>query len=631
MFGKRILSIVGLLFLGSQFSTVSAECDTWTSVNEGTYTIAAGCTLNGYYVAYEENDNGASGKVLNVDTNRSDKIGVLIQVDSETSTTARVVEDVGYFLSPDGKYISNDYQGHAKLLSDVEGCTDDNIGKLVIINDGQERRKRGITYQVCLGSKSDGTFASVSFSGSDSNKYLLTLDKVQLFSDSDTTGGVISVAEKSITWDNDNDDKDFCVDTDTKVISNRPSEYCNGNESDNCGSYYSCKNGICSNTSTAKKRTEGCDIEDSGTYSKCGKGYYIKTDKTLMYCTGSGCGPKPTVIGYLVNNGDADKYIKCVASGTKSGSYEGNSCDNIEITGLKQTCTDGDAGLGALIKDVSNNIQICNTATTGVNVVASDGTKTTGQYFIDGNVADKTFTKKAQGEDALVMIDIADGNIILNTKVGNFIYDDSTKALQATASSDQKDLYVCSLTADGYSVCGKDTTTIGYLTNAGDSDIPAVPYIKCVADTVGNKCTAIDSITSTEECAKEGDIIVDQGDYKICSYATAGAASLSKVDLTGPAHFLVDASATSIFVQTKPSDEAKAFYVIVNVKGGDITLNKDVKKYRYTIGSHVYFKGENGARVCKDTTSINTGVSEYVLTKDEGDKDDYYKLESTVA
>lgn len=622
MFGKKILSIVSLLVLGSR---VSAECGAWTP-NDDAYTLESGCQKNGYYVAFQENTNDQTGKVLNVDTNVSEKYGVLIKVDGADDTVATKVTDVGYFISGDGKYISNDYQGHAKILDEVEGCIEGNIGKLVKIDDGNARRKRTITYEVCLGEKSTlGEFASVPFSGSDTKKYLLTLDKDKLFSDDAAKGGVISIAEKAITWDNGNDDTDFCVDTDTKVVLTRPAEYCNNSGKDECGSYYSCTSGSCSDTSSAEKRTTGvCNIENSETYGSCQAGYYLKVDNTLMYCTGSRCDPQPNTIGYLVKYGDSENYIKCIAKGEKSGSYEGNVCSTIAISALKNECSAGKGGFGDLIKDDSGNIKICNTETTDVMVTASDETNSVAEYFINANVASGVFTNTAQGESSLVMINIAGGNVILNTKAGNFIYDSTATPtkLQSTLNGSGS-LYKCTLNAAGYSLCAADDKTIGYLTNAGDASPSALPYIKCVVSGSDNSCSAIASITSETECSKVGDII-KPAEYKICVYADKDAVNsetLTSIDLTN-GHFFVDASDNSgIFVQTA----AAGHYVIINVNGGDITLNKDVKKYRYAIGSQVYFKGEKDSDVCNDATSMKSGVTEYVLKKDEGDKDDYYK------
>lgn len=621
MFGKKILSIVGLLFLGN---TVSATC-TWTAVSGDEYTLTTStCNTSGYYVAFQADDNGDTDKKVNDATNVSSGYGVLFQVDGANDTVGRKVTDVGYFISGDGKYISNDYQGNAKILSDVAGCTDDNIGKLVQIDDGGARRKRTITYEVCLGEKSTlGEFASVPFSGSDTKKYLLTLDKDKLFSDDAAKGGVISIAEKAITWDNGNDDTDFCVDTDTKVVLTRPAEYCNNSGKDECGSYYSCTSGSCSDTSSAEKRTTGvCNIENSETYGSCQAGYYLKVDNTLMYCTGSRCDPQPNTIGYLVKYGDSENYIKCIAKGEKSGSYEGNVCSTIAISALKNECSAGKGGFGDLIKDDSGNIKICNTETTDVMVTASDETNSVAEYFINANVASGVFTNTAQGESSLVMINIAGGNVILNTKAGNFIYDSTATPtkLQSTLNGSGS-LYKCTLNAAGYSLCAADNKTIGYLTNAGDD--ATVPYIKCVVNSSNNSCTAIASITSVTGCSKVGDIIKPAG-YKICVYADTNAVNdktLTSIDITN-GHFFVDASATGIFVQ---NEAAEGHYIIININDGDITLNKDVKKYRYAIGSQVYFKGENRSDVCASDTTLKTDVTEYVLKKDDGDKDDYYK------
>lgn len=635
MFGKKVLSIIALLFI-----TVKAEPNAcvFSDVTAGTCSITSGCLeqeYNKYFAISGNTATYATGAVTS---------GILVQV-NEDGTDCSVVNTPGYYKSvaADGSteiYISRNHDGTAVSVVEPDAaCTggglytggklcaeDDDTTNVIALETGE-----GINYYV-INDKSE-------IFRSDEGKVVIKADATSFTApalsagsylvkdstgilDGVSAGQFAAVTEAGALDASKTGDEEYCVDSTTKAILGRSEEYCNGNEADNCGSYYTCNNSVCTETTDAigrRTNTSTCNV-DEGTYTSC-SGYYLKTDKTLLYCSGGQCNAKTNVIGYLVNAADPEKYIKCSSKGSKvtvdAVDYDGNDCDNIEISGLEDECTDEPAGFGALIKDGDGNIKVCINANDGVSVTSA------AQYFIDANVADKTFTKVAQGAGALAMIDIAaSGNVILNTKAGNYIYDSIAHALHGTVDSNVKDLYVCALNENGVNVCAQDTNTIGYLANAGDTEPSTVKYIKCVPNEANNSCTAIADLPEGDTCTKVGDI-VDKS--KICVYADKDAVTgttLTKASLDDGARFFVDASATGVFVK----DAAAGYYVIVNVKGSDITLNREAspKKYRYAVGTRVYFKGEGGATTCNP--GIQEGVDEYILKSEADDNTGYYTI-----
>jgi len=660
MFGKKVLSIIALLFI-----TVKAEPNAcvFSDVTAGTCSITSGCLeqeYNKYFAISGNTATYATGAVTS---------GILVQV-NEDGTDCSVVNTPGYYKSvaADGSteiYISRNHDGTAVSVVEPDAaCTggglytggklcaeDDDTTNVIALETGEE-----INYYVINDKseifrsdegkvviKADATsFTLITLPAN--NLYLVNnKEKAATIVDSAASTPVLTsgsylvkdlggkltgvsagqfaaVYETGALDASKTGNEEYCVDSTTKAILGRKVEYCSGNE-DNCGSYYTCNSSVCiETTNVIERRTNPstCNV-DEGTYTSC-SGYYLKTDKTLLYCSGGECSAKTNVIGYLVNAADPTKYIKCSSKGSKvtvnAVDYDGNDCDNIVISGLEEECTDGSAGFGALIKD-GEGVKICINANDGVSVT------TAAQYFIDANVADKTFTKVAQGAGALAMIDIAaSGNVILNTKAGNYIYDSIAHALHGTVDSNAKDLYVCALNENGVNVCAQDTNTIGYLANAGDTEPSTVKYIKCVPNEANNSCTAIADLPEGDTCTKVGDI-VDKS--KICVYAdkvAVGSTTLTKASLDDGARFFVDASATGIFVK----DAAAGYYVIVNVKGSDITLNREAspKKYRYAVGTRVYFKGEGGATTCNP--GIQEGVDEYILKSEAGDNTGYYTI-----
>jgi len=231
MFGKKILSIIGLLLVGSQISSVKADC-TISSVTGSDYVLAGeDCVNNGYYVAFV---NGGGDNQLNDDTGVTGGKGKLIKVDGSDSTKAVLVNDIGYFKSPDGKIISNDYNGDAKLVESATGengkeCNG-NVGKLVTISGAVE---------LCL---TDTIGVALKDSGSGKN-YLMKNAAGNIFTiDNNKSNIVIKDGDKALTFNSDYGDSEYCV-YGSNEIQDRIANFCSGTILD---AMYSCEAGLCS-------------------------------------------------------------------------------------------------------------------------------------------------------------------------------------------------------------------------------------------------------------------------------------------------------------------------------------------------------------------------------------------------
>lgn len=244
MFGKKILSIIGLLLVGSQISSVKAAC-TISSVSGDNYTLEGDeCETNGYYVAFV---NGDGDNQLNDATGVTGGKGKLIKVSGSDKTSAVVVTDIGYFISPDGQYISNDHNGDAKLVVPATGesgqeCSG-KVGELVTITTGGAtgRKKRGTTVELCLTST-----ISVALKDSGSGKnYLMENAAGNIFSNADSEtypNIVIKDGDKSLTFNSDYGDSEYCV-YGSNEIQDRITNFCSGTILD---AMYSCEAGLCS-------------------------------------------------------------------------------------------------------------------------------------------------------------------------------------------------------------------------------------------------------------------------------------------------------------------------------------------------------------------------------------------------
>jgi hypothetical protein len=606
MFSKKLLSIVGLLLVGSQISKVSATCIPAFSVS---CTIAPeySCQTNeyGYYFVDD----------------------TLVKVTGET--TCEKVQTSGYYKTKSNKYY---YVKHDKTFST----------EITPVSSEYALGKISTAGKLCVDADPDH---GIDISSNNGNLYIVpntdtilasTGSNVLVKSEEDaltffnptadnyvvvdtggilggTAGDIVAVTTALVKDETITGTEEYCVDSETRAILEKKKEFCEGGSEDHCEFYYTCTTGVCEDTTTKIKRRSGCDPTDSDTFSNCATGYHVDNSKILYDCTqNSSCTPQHNIIGYVKDIENSNNYIKCIATSNLDNGLVKNECESIPITGLKTVCNEEGAGVGALINHGTDGVSICLTddADGHKKLVGAAAT-----YFISSETVN-TFVKTAsEVEGSLVMLntDVND-QVVLNTQEGNFIYDDSSNGLQTAGN--EGILYDCAK-ADGEVYCKKDQTTIGYLTNADTT----VPYIVCEKNGNNNKCVAAAQATLEVACSKVGDVVYSTG-LKICVNNESDVLTATALS---NAHYFVDASVSSSpFV--KSSHTESGYFVIVDTTTTDVILRREEnpKKYRYAIKNRVYFKGEDESATCQDSTTKD-GVDEYYLTKESGDIAGYYK------
>ncbi|OUM69769.1 hypothetical protein PIROE2DRAFT_68493 [Piromyces sp. E2] len=469
MFGKKTLSLVGLLFLGSQFTKVSAagtctfgsvsapstcEVSSCTVGDYGLYyknslvvevTGAAAChivTTPGYYKIgdkyYSINHEGTTTEIEEVMTiiRKSycrDKVGKFVKIGSAgeesiclTASTATAAFSSGdYYLINASE--GNTYAASAKKVIIAFGANsvtkvDSSTNYHLVVSEVGDVKTEGQNVVV------DTTLAKAFLTGT--NKYLV-INGVSAVK----AGGV----GKAIVVDNTgaldqsfNGKGDVCVDTTTKIITTRPENYCG---SDCCEKYYACIGDICTETTTTfDERAGECDpTHDTKQHNCTPGGYYIVSDgnellsepnnlknNKLYHCSGSPgsatCTQDQTTVGYLANadtaNAEAVPYIQCSAKAT--------TIDNgLDVQVTTNECVpiakpDGTCAVGKLIYEVTQ-YKLCIDGTNKMAVGAASS------YLVNAMTA-STFVpaeKKPTGNTVyyvLVNMD-TDGNVILNEQV----------------------------------------------------------------------------------------------------------------------------------------------------------------------------------------------------------------------
>jgi len=358
MFGKKILGIVGLLFLGSQITTVSATC----AVEYVDGAIAGCSSCNGV---------NADGTYF-VEKSGSSTKDILVSV-TESASTAICTEITvaGYYKAMNNKFYKNDSSGAVEIdTTDKTVCSTAGAG----------------------GFTSGGSFC---LAANDSLAVELNQNQNYLFTDVDNIFGSGANAEVIIhspvgtyafvknSGYTTNTEYEFCVDS-AKIIQPRAENWC---ASEDC-SYYTCANGVCVDISSRST----CDPTNAALYSNCNVGFYIRSSTTLLSEPGNGdlyeCSGSPPITcakvgtgtgengnkipkGYLINadleNFEAVPFIQC----------NGENCSG--VAGDPASNCSGKT-IGDLIVTTEGNVstyQVCHTNTddAGITLATYDSSQ----------------------------------------------------------------------------------------------------------------------------------------------------------------------------------------------------------------------------------------------------------------
>ncbi|KAG4092928.1 hypothetical protein H8356DRAFT_1294341 [Neocallimastix lanati (nom. inval.)] len=416
MFVKKFLSIFTLLFLGRHLTTVSAACEP----TYGTGYECGSCTDEGdigglHYVNSKVIEVYESGKCREVTTPGYYKI-----------------ESNYYSVGQDGNHseaplnIGSNCASAGDLYTGGYLCLKDNDTTNVINISGND----GNLYVVPnVGTLLHNSATNVLVKSRENALVLVTTTASTNYLAKDT-GGILSSAGNFIAVNSDIelDDsitgKEYCVDDESKIITERPKNYCDtvSDPAINCDKYYTCTDGVCIDTTTTLSGTDG--------------GYYIVYNNellpdvatnsgsgTLYHCSGTpvSCSIDNTTIGYLKNadtehnTDDGIPYIECKATTTtvtvNSVTVAQNSCKAI-VKPSDEACSN--SLVGSLI--YNSEYKLCIDASTSVQVGAAN-------YLVDAN---KVSTFEATGVQSgyFVVVEVdTDGNFIRRAQTGKkYIY-----------------------------------------------------------------------------------------------------------------------------------------------------------------------------------------------------------------
>jgi len=398
MFGKTLLSIVGLLFAGSKF--VSAGTITFKDIPACDSAYESKTSCGGDDVAastYCYSNNRLFGfSADNTEKTDCNKILALTleSINIVTLGDAIATADLGSIGSA---YIDT------VAIYDCDNDSCQRVTGLV--------KKEGVAEYYMVGTGS-GDDAAVNLD--DNTEYLVF----------DGTGAIAyskqdDAFKKNASRDGDN----LCVDGSSVLWETRKKALC-GADSD-C-SYYDCKDGVCTLTrvNTLPKSIEGGDECDPATCTddKCAAGYHLVGGNTLYYCDGStGCGKAALTeenipIGYLVNADGG--YIECKFNdGSRVCSAASPTAAGCQTVGGLHTTTDAnDATIFNLCLDTTGStISVDLSTDTDENGAIDSAGKymialgTTGLFGVDGR-ADAAYylTVEVDGDGNVTVLKEAD-------------------------------------------------------------------------------------------------------------------------------------------------------------------------------------------------------------------------------
>jgi len=298
MFIKKFLSFVGLLFVGSQITSVSATACTYsssvwdqTSCSNGvSYLLGAedcgtaecatvptsgtgfiytcdsivSCTVDKTKSGYFIFDKADTGKII-TDTTTG---GSLILCNGTSGCNIIETADDGYYKNSD-TYIGCDNNICTNEASHTENanCATADVGKL--------KQNGSNAIVLCLGNAIEAAFGE--------GNYLLTgsLAGTSVFTYPAKEGGggnadgiVITGSSTALIYKKDYAGKSECVEA-SKVILPRKTNLCTGNS--DCANYYTCTadHGCVIDTTNPKPVRQDEEVCDIDTGSNCSAGYYI--------------------------------------------------------------------------------------------------------------------------------------------------------------------------------------------------------------------------------------------------------------------------------------------------------------------------------------------------------------------
>lgn len=368
MFSKKILSLISVLFTGSQIiSMVTADCVINLTVNQGAVTDCAisqeqdvSCN-EGYYAVYQI----TQGTQLNDDQGKTEGTsGTLVEIDNQSSCS--LVQDSGYFKSTIGqstKYIAksddnvdliselaascSEGQGgsQGKILSDNSGVCLDNSSEKLAFTDGTDSYMVKDVYNklasnefVVLKGKTNALIVDNKYMGKNYNLCIDNEFKVWDRKEAlcESTGectyyncGSNKCIVNSVNVIPKNEDDLTEPEQEQPVVGN--SCDLNATDAQNCEEGYyivdatSQDNTLISSTTYMDGQEEKSYTIGDVTLYECSK-YTDQDQEEKMKCET----PQPIPIGYLVNNGNGQSgtapYIECSSAGCKPISVVEGTC-----------------------------------------------------------------------------------------------------------------------------------------------------------------------------------------------------------------------------------------------------------------------------------------------------------------
>jgi len=467
MFGKKLLSIISLLFVGSQILKVSAAVAPGLPDCPASFTLESStteCTVTGSTTYYCIKDNVIFGLTSDSATTAcEEKItsGIhAFESASEPTTNSKInIGNTGTAPSVPGnlaiytcnrksctrtfgyiKYNSNYYllgksgSSDAGIVSDLTAITTEagcsgKVGNIVKVGDETEA-------SVCI---NESKAIQIPSSGSADDNYIMDNANGNEFngqSGASTKSIVINAIKGAITYVAPTNG-DYCVES--FKITESKSAFCTGTS---CDTYFNCASELCEEIKLVDscKRNVSCKLS-TGAFSDCTSGDYIVVKSlsdgnglqvstegtgTLYKCTGpTSCAivqDDEFIPGYYKNAGDTSSpslpYISCPTKTT---------CKPITLSGTE--CAAGNIGE---IKLIGDKASIC--LGTGISVDLTTIT-TAVKYFMNMDVSNNSvfISNKLSGNKYAVM-KLENGNVqiikesnLVSSPPKPFQYTESTK------------------------------------------------------------------------------------------------------------------------------------------------------------------------------------------------------------
>lgn len=455
MFSKKILGLVGLLFIGSKvkaaipscsFGGSEVNCD--NSDGDGNYCYNSSESKL-YYYEVGVCKLGVTDKVLFIDGTGSEVENVTA-TDTDNGESLNMyycdsnscVDTKGYVKNGSNYFLIKEDKASLASTVTVDSATTctGNVGKLVTYD--------GDTY-LCLTQNK-----SVKLDGEVGVSYLaFNLGDLELDANKDDNTKVVITKKPNVLLVNtlyETDGEPHCYDSTNASIMPRIDNFCKGEK---CDKYYDCTEGVCTlQKDVCPRGPDGrSDLINSDTTTcnpitsnKCNKGYYLYSESEGLIVTGGVGGKlyhceqkedaggakkrgdiiectdvKSIPTGYFKNTAyDSGKaaldddhnaqYIKCTSTGTGTVTCEAITVNSGECS------TDG---LVYLDKSGNGNINLCldRGIVNGVNdkpisIILNGEGAVEGDYFIKVSDSGNIFGSESGGKYTIVTVE--SGNVV---------------------------------------------------------------------------------------------------------------------------------------------------------------------------------------------------------------------------